>query len=167
MDISILLVLSKLRVALCPLSLLLCFVISIIKDVHLRLTVELHTMPRGPRRAPPSALRLVQGPLPPRATPKHTLPSLPCPAFRPDAILPHGPIPQSRIRRADSMRATFPDLPPLDLEIANTYRSSSSTPTSPISGHRSRGPWNHSSSISVQVDIDSLIALPKPAAFCL
>ncbi|KAG2041561.1 hypothetical protein BDR03DRAFT_727162 [Suillus americanus] len=126
-------------------------------------------MPRGLRRAPPSALRLVQGPLPSRATPKHTLPSFPCPAFQPEATLPHGPMPQSRMRRADSMRVTFPDLPPLDLEIANTYRFSSSTPTSssPTSGHRIRGPWNHSSSISVQVDIDSLIALPKPAALCL
>ncbi|KAG1759405.1 hypothetical protein EDD22DRAFT_142686 [Suillus occidentalis] len=126
-------------------------------------------MPRGPRRAPPSALRLVQGPLPPRATPKHTLPSFPCPAFQPEAILPHGPMPQSRIRRADPIRLTFPDLPPLDVTIAATYRSSSHTPTSssPTSGYRIRGPWNHSSSISVQVDIDSLIALPKPAAFCL
>ncbi|KAG2076056.1 hypothetical protein BDR04DRAFT_815317 [Suillus decipiens] len=126
-------------------------------------------MPRGPRRAPPSALRLVQGPLPPRATPKHTLPSFPCPAFQPEAILPHGPMSQSRIRHADPMLPTFFDLPPLDLVIAGTYRSQLSTPTSslPTSGHRIRGPWNHSSSIGVQVDIDSLIALPKPAAFCL
>ncbi|KAG1796807.1 uncharacterized protein HD556DRAFT_286824 [Suillus plorans] len=122
-------------------------------------------MPRGPRRAPPSALRLVQGPLPPRAAPKHTLPSLPCPAFQP---LPHGPIPQSRIHRSDSMRPTLSDLPPLDIEIANTYRSSSSTPiSSSPTEHRIRGPWNHSSGISVQVDIDSLIAFPKPAALCL
>ncbi|KAG2158064.1 uncharacterized protein EDB93DRAFT_743153 [Suillus bovinus] len=123
-------------------------------------------MPRGPRRAPPSALRLVQGPLPPRAAPKHTLPSLPCPAFRP---LPHEPIPQARIQRSDSIRPILSDLPSLDVEIANTYSSSLFTPrsSSPTSGHCIRGPWNHSSSISVQVDIDSLIAFPKPVAFCL
>ncbi|KAG2149298.1 hypothetical protein DEU56DRAFT_881348 [Suillus clintonianus] len=125
-------------------------------------------MPRGPRRPPPSALRLVQGPLPPRATPKHILPSFPCPAFQPEAALPHGPMPQSRTRRADPARLTFPDLPPLDVEFANTHsRSGSSTPTSsPTSGQRMRGPWNHSSCISVQLDINSLIALPEPVAFC-
>ncbi|KAG0706380.1 hypothetical protein DFH29DRAFT_798435 [Suillus ampliporus] len=125
-------------------------------------------MPRGPRRPPPSSLRLVQGPLPPRSTPKHALPCLPCPAFQPDATLSHRPMSQPRTRHADPTRITFPDLPQLDVEFADAYRSASSTPTSsPISGKRIRGPWEHSSGIMVLVDVDSLIALPKPAAICL
>ncbi|KAG1749116.1 uncharacterized protein EDB91DRAFT_1047164 [Suillus paluster] len=125
-------------------------------------------MPRGPRRPPPSSLRLVQGALPPRWTPKHTLPSLPCPSFQPDVTLAHRPMPQPRTRHVDPVRLAFPDLPPLDVEIVNTYRSASSTPTtSPISGKHIRGPWDHSSGITVLVDVDSLIALPKPAAICL
>ncbi|KAJ8593898.1 hypothetical protein M405DRAFT_785325 [Rhizopogon salebrosus TDB-379] len=123
-----------------------------------------------PRRPPPSSLRLVQGPLPPRTAPRHTLPSIPCPAFQPEAMLPRGPAPSPRTRRADPARLAFPDLPPLDVEIATIYRSTSSTPTSslsPTSEKRIRGPWEHSNCISVQVDVDSLLAFPKPAAVCL
>ncbi|OJA12042.1 hypothetical protein AZE42_02046 [Rhizopogon vesiculosus] len=126
-------------------------------------------MPR--RRQPPSALRLMQGPLPPRTAPRHTLPSLPCPAFHPEASLPRGPAPSPRTRRADPARLAFPDLPPLDVEIATICRSASSTPTtlssSPTSEKRIRGPWEHSGCISVQVDVDSLIAFPKPTAVSL
>lgn len=121
-----------------------------------------------PRRPPPSALRLVQGPLPPRYVPKHTLPSLPCPAFQPEASLPRKPLPSPRSRRADSVQLTFPNLPPLDAEIATICRSASSTPTSsPTSEKRIRGPWEHSGCINVQVDVGSLLAFPEPAALCL
>ena len=55
-------------------------------------------MPR-PRRAPPTSLRLHQGPMPSRGQPKHTLPSLPRPAFSPPAST----------RRSDT-RSASPDI---------------------------------------------------------
>ncbi|KAJ3881482.1 hypothetical protein F5051DRAFT_106447 [Lentinula edodes] len=42
------------------------------------------------RRAPPSPLRLVQGPTPPRSAPKHTMPSVPRPTFCPPMIVSRG-----------------------------------------------------------------------------
>jgi hypothetical protein len=39
-----------------------------------------------PRRPPPTSLRLVQGPLPSRAEPKHTLPSFPRPVVVPNDV---------------------------------------------------------------------------------
>ncbi|KIJ17085.1 hypothetical protein PAXINDRAFT_167886 [Paxillus involutus ATCC 200175] len=118
------------------------------------------------RRSPPSALRLFQGPLPPRSQPKHTLPSIPLPAFHPEAALPYGPTPALRSRPTH----TFPDLPPLDLELAAICRPSSSgnssSTSSPTSSptKRLRGPWDDSSSVGLVVDVDSILVMPKPAA---
>lgn len=49
------------------------------------------------RRPPPSSLRLVGGPLPARSRPKHTLPSLPRPAFHPKVTPMPGPKPRRRV----------------------------------------------------------------------
>ncbi|KAH9829152.1 uncharacterized protein C8Q71DRAFT_791390 [Rhodofomes roseus] len=49
-----------------------------------------------PRRQAPSPLRLVQGPLPKRGQPKHTLPSLPRPALHPPSRASQGPVPRKR-----------------------------------------------------------------------
>ncbi|EPT05415.1 hypothetical protein FOMPIDRAFT_1021255 [Fomitopsis schrenkii] len=49
-----------------------------------------------PRRSAPTPLRLVQGPLPKRGEPKHTLPSLPRPAFHPPSRVSQGPVPRER-----------------------------------------------------------------------
>ncbi|EIW85355.1 hypothetical protein CONPUDRAFT_162563 [Coniophora puteana RWD-64-598 SS2] len=129
-----------------------------------------------PRRAPPSALRLVQGPIPPRSQPKHVMPCLPPPAFCPEEAMPRGPSPPPRSRRFGQVVLRSMELTPLDMPFdfeANSSRTSLalSTPTSSPSsspvGMRIRGPWEHSSSISeqLQVDIDSLLAMPKPAAY--
>ncbi|KAF9234776.1 hypothetical protein BU15DRAFT_52118 [Melanogaster broomeanus] len=120
-------------------------------------------------RGPPSALRLFQGPLPPRHQPKHTLPSVPCPAFHPEAFLLRGPALPHRSRQSSPSQLSFPDLPPLDLELAAIGRLSSSGNSSPTSspssvGKRLRGPWDNSSSIGLRVDVDSILAMPKPAA---
>ncbi|TCD68227.1 hypothetical protein EIP91_011296 [Steccherinum ochraceum] len=62
-----------------------------------------------PRRPPPSALRLVQGPLPHRARPKHTLPSLPRPAFYPKIHVPRtGPTPRKRAQEALVLETQVP-----------------------------------------------------------
>ena len=66
-----------------------------------------------PRRAPPTPLRLYQGPLPPRSRPKHTLPSLPCPTFRPRLLAMGAPNPRSRAQSIDDLlsphsRVMFP-----------------------------------------------------------
>ncbi|KAF9228774.1 hypothetical protein BS17DRAFT_772498 [Gyrodon lividus] len=117
------------------------------------------------RRGPPSALRLFQGPLPPRSQPKHALPSIPRPAFHPEGTHPRCPTPARR-----SAHMTFSDLPPLDLEVAAICKSSSngnSSPTSPPTSSpnkRLRGPWDDSSSIALVVDVDSILAMPKPVA---
>ncbi|KIK95859.1 hypothetical protein PAXRUDRAFT_139761 [Paxillus rubicundulus Ve08.2h10] len=115
------------------------------------------------RRGPPSALRLFQGPLPPRSQPKHTLPSIPLPAFHPAAALPHGPTPAPRSRPT---HVISPDLPPLDLAVIcgpNSSGDLSSTPTSSPT-KRLRGPWDDSSSVALVVDVDSILAMPKPVA---
>ncbi|KZT74234.1 hypothetical protein DAEQUDRAFT_295721 [Daedalea quercina L-15889] len=49
-----------------------------------------------PRRLAPTPLRLVQGPLPKRGEPKHTLPSLPRPVFHHPSRASQGPIPRER-----------------------------------------------------------------------
>ncbi|KAF8556903.1 hypothetical protein OG21DRAFT_506075 [Imleria badia] len=121
------------------------------------------------RRGPPSSLRLVQGPLPPRTQPKHTLPCVPRPVFQPEAFLLRSPAPALRTRQADPSHLIFPDLPPLSLELATICRPSSSgnsTPTSSPSSptKRVRGPWDDSSCFNFVVDVDSILALPKPVA---
>jgi len=50
------------------------------------------------RRLPPTSLHLIQGPLPVRSKPKHTLPSLPRPAFYPKVHVPKDG-PEVRARR--------------------------------------------------------------------
>ncbi|KAJ7074346.1 hypothetical protein C8F01DRAFT_1100209 [Mycena amicta] len=73
-----------------------------------------------PRRSPPSSLRLVQGPVPPRSyvgcvlrlvtpaddnrVPKfgHTLPSVPRPTFSQPAMVVRGPAPRQQASRQES-----------------------------------------------------------------
>ncbi|KIJ60601.1 hypothetical protein HYDPIDRAFT_116897 [Hydnomerulius pinastri MD-312] len=125
------------------------------------------------RRSPPTALRLVQGPLPPRTQPRHTLPSIPRPAFLPLDSLPRGPTPPPRTRQTSPAHLLFSDLPPLNLELASICRPSSSGSSSPTSasssptseripGKRLRGPWDDSGSVGLVVDVDSILAMPKP-----
>ncbi|KAG9318147.1 hypothetical protein JVU11DRAFT_220 [Chiua virens] len=113
------------------------------------------------RRGPPSTLHLFQGPLPPRSHPKHTLPSLPHPVFRPEGSLSRDPCSLPRARQA------VPDhiISPLALELAAICRSSGSTPNSP--NKRRRGPWDDSACFEVTVDVDSILAPPKPVAMGL
>ncbi|KAI6036887.1 hypothetical protein BKA83DRAFT_684368 [Pisolithus microcarpus] len=105
-----------------------------------------------PRRPPPSALRLFQGPLPPRSEPKHRLPSVPSPTFYPKGALP--PV-------CARMACTEPTRPSLDI--------SGSSPTSNpcCATKRRRGPWDDSSSVDLRVDVDSLLAVPKPVVVCV
>ncbi|EFI28420.1 hypothetical protein CC1G_13954 [Coprinopsis cinerea okayama7 len=91
------------------------------------------------RRPPPTALRLVPGPVPPRNAPKYTLPSLPW------------PIHTEASNRPEKRRVM--DLPPIQLSM-------------PVAGSEKsklRGPWDHSSSISVEIDVERLLAPLKPA----
>lgn len=121
------------------------------------------------RRGPPSSLRLVQGPLPARSQPRHALPSVPRPVFHPEAFLSRGPAPAPRTRQANPSHLIFPDLP-LTLELAAICRPSSSGNSTPTSSptwsptKRVRGPWDDSSCFDFVVDVDSILALPKPVA---
>lgn len=122
------------------------------------------------RRAPPSSLRLFQGPLPPRSQPKHILPAVPRPVFRPEASLPWAPAPLPRTRQANPDHLIFPDLPPFSLELAAICRPSSSGNSTPTSSptysptKRVRGPWDDSSCFKCVVDVDNIVALPLPVA---
>ncbi|KAI0646789.1 hypothetical protein C8Q79DRAFT_587086 [Trametes meyenii] len=63
-----------------------------------------------PRRSPPTPLRLHNGPLPARGKPKHTLPSLPRPAFCGPAPSQHaGPVPRARMQHTELPALVIPD----------------------------------------------------------
>jgi len=124
-----------------------------------------------PRRPAPSPLRLVDGPLPRRGKPKHTLPSIPRPAFHPPTRLTEGAAPRERARSFTPEPAlprehtTLSELPPLAIPLlsgsssptSSSYsgstvgrRSRTSSESSRLSGERSRlsmdevkvhGPW--------------------------
>ncbi|PPQ70280.1 hypothetical protein CVT24_000843 [Panaeolus cyanescens] len=91
-----------------------------------------------PRRSPPSSLRLAQGPTPSRDTPKHRLPSLPMPAFQVRAA-------DENIIRANAGQPRRRAEDEVKLAVVNKEPG------------RLRGPWDHSGSISIRVDVDSLL----------
>jgi len=114
-----------------------------------------------PRRPPPSALRLHPGPTPPRSWLKHTLPSLPRPAFYPPKL-------------------ALPDRVALVPESTTQSRSSSPVDSSSSSRRSSidqeeeyqqpqgrilRGPWDRSRNFAEStVDVSGLVRAPKRAA---
>ncbi|KAJ7632262.1 hypothetical protein FB45DRAFT_911987 [Roridomyces roridus] len=104
-----------------------------------------------PRRPPPTSLKLVQGPCPPRSTPRHRLPSVP----RPTALVSSEP--------AVITRGLVPPQQ-LDLHISiPTSLPTAVLSSSPLSGRGSmRGPWDHSGSISL--DVSTLLTPLEPVA---
>ncbi|KAG6833493.1 hypothetical protein H0H87_006065 [Tephrocybe sp. NHM501043] len=100
------------------------------------------------RRAPPSSLRLVPGPTPPRNAPKHTLPSLPQPTFH--------PAPAVKQATTQGRSRSFL-LPSLDIVL-------SERPRSPQTTQKIRGPWDHSGCIAVSFDVENLLAPLQPVA---
>lgn len=118
------------------------------------------------RRAPPTALRLVTGPIPPRSRPKHSLPSVPPPTFHPIPASSSQPIPRPALERRTRINLThFPSMDNL-----NFYGNGSGN-SSPVSagscstkGKVTRGPWDHSGSISMEFDVERVLAPPKPVA---
>lgn len=116
-----------------------------------------------PRRPPPSALRLFQGPLPPRSEPKHRLPSVPSPTFYPKGALPRQPSPPPGVK-PNFARVACSELTRLGPEISMYGPSPTSSPC--CTTKRRRGPWDDSSSLDLHVDVDSLLAVPKPVVVC-
>lgn len=143
------------------------------------------------RRRPPTALRLITGPLPPRSKPRHTLPSLPRPTFHTKAAQAKGsgPLPRPRVNeliplgvvsntpsKTPPVREVCHDLPlsfgidgtgPSDDESEPSSPSSdvsSSEEVSPQPSRRIRAPWNHSSAIRVPFDVSAVIQPPRAAA---
>ena len=142
-----------------------------------------------PRRPPPSPLRLVEGPLPSRRQPKHTLPSVPRPAYHLPIPVVQGPMPRPRARPVSGpVELDLPvfvelDMLPSRLSIGSMGRRSSSDsgmsspvsassrgsgsdsgPPSPSSELSLRGPWVHSSSIKIPFDVSAVLPPPKRAA---
>ncbi|KIP10334.1 hypothetical protein PHLGIDRAFT_125677 [Phlebiopsis gigantea 11061_1 CR5-6] len=135
-----------------------------------------------PRRPPPTPLRLVNGPLPPRRQPKHTLPSLPRPAFYPPIAVIQGPVPRPRATSISgdlvepALELSLPEDIAFGLSLTSMSRRSStdsvmssrrssmvSGPPSPALELKSRGPWDHSSSIQIPFDVSAVLLPPKPA----
>ncbi|KAH9901108.1 hypothetical protein C8Q73DRAFT_786507 [Cubamyces lactineus] len=147
-----------------------------------------------PRRSPPTPLRLHNGPLPPRGKPKHTLPSLPRPAFHGPAVLatPNGPVPRARMTHTELPALIIPDaataaLPATIPGLFTTSALETGLPSSPTSAESSasgssaggrssleggrkksrerlRGPWDHSGAIQVPFDVGAVLPPPRPVA---
>ncbi|KAF8078168.1 hypothetical protein FPV67DRAFT_38451 [Lyophyllum atratum] len=110
------------------------------------------------RRAPPTSLRLVQGPTPPRNAPKHTLPSVPRPAFH--------PTPAAKQTAPIRSRSQSFLLPCLDMAGSATTLESDVYPRSAVIT-KVRGPWDHSGCIAVEFDVENVLAPLKPVAISL
>ncbi|KAJ7582511.1 hypothetical protein C8J56DRAFT_954956 [Mycena floridula] len=128
-------------------------------------------MTRGTRRSPPTALRLITGPTPPRSTPKHTLPSVPRPTFHSPSTIPRGPSspPRRQLTTLPQPGLDSPSDYPTSLFTPTGYDSTtSSTPSStasfsPRSSPKAlRGPWDHSGSILVPIDLEHCLTPLKP-----
>ncbi|KAI0362745.1 hypothetical protein OH77DRAFT_81505 [Trametes cingulata] len=142
-----------------------------------------------PRRSPPTPLRLHNGPLPARGQPKHTLPSLPRPAFHGPTPSFSGPVPRARMVHTELPPIVIPDVPVIPgsgaaipgLFTAAETGSGPSSPTSSasstsslgsggsVSGRKKsrevlRGPWDHSGAIHVPFDVGAVLPPPRPAA---
>lgn len=147
-----------------------------------------------PRRPPPTPLRLYVGPLPPRSQPKHTLPSVPRPAYA--ASMSKTKSREHDVKAIDLLTmlpCTATDPPPAIINfasqdgIAGHRRRLSGSPTlrgsegvlhmgSSRRGSlesmrqetenqvRYRGPWDHSASIKLPFDISTVVTPPMPVA---
>jgi len=105
-----------------------------------------------PRRSPPSALRLTTGPIPSLNQPKYKLPTVPRPTFyRPPAVA-RGPAP-------DTICVKTPARPRTAADIASPSGS-------PMSGNGMimRGPWDHSGSIELPIDVEAMLTPLKRVA---
>ncbi|KAF9452831.1 hypothetical protein P691DRAFT_696150 [Macrolepiota fuliginosa MF-IS2] len=121
-----------------------------------------------PRRPPPSSLRLVPGPLPARSVLKHSMPSVPRPTLLAPASSSRGPSPCLRqipstegLPRVDTQGFAGSQSPVMNggspvLALAPTQRTS--TPKI------QRGPWDHSGTIPLPFDVESMITPLKPVA---
>ncbi|KAJ7871515.1 hypothetical protein B0H14DRAFT_2345176 [Mycena olivaceomarginata] len=107
-----------------------------------------------PRRSPPSSLRLWVGPVPARSIPKHTMPSMPRPTWAQPAALARGPSPRPQAGHKEDpvLAVKFSEIP------------SHLLPPTPSSQGSMRGPWDHSGSIQLPMDVESLLSPLKPAA---
>ena len=124
-----------------------------------------------PRRPPPTSLRLVTGPTPPRHKPKHVLPSIPLPTFYPlrvkESDLQAAAARQTMERR---QMMAHRELPTLDIPLPYGSGSCNTSPVSAGSmreegrGKIIKGPWDHSGCILVDFDVESVLAPLKPVA---
>ncbi|KAI0928233.1 hypothetical protein AcV5_005862 [Taiwanofungus camphoratus] len=109
-----------------------------------------------PRRPAPTPLRLIEGPLPSRGQPKHTLPSFPRPAYHPPVHIVRGPAPRKRALVILEPEEPHPhmshaQLPPLAIPAEEGYEIVASSPTSAGSGS-SEGQRSRASGNSVRTD---------------
>lgn len=87
-----------------------------------------------------------------RSAPKHTLPAMPRPTFYPPHSVGKGPSPPARGLHCLGMASNY----------SNSSRSSVTRRSESV--RIRRGPWDHSGSVRVPIDVDHLLPLPKPVA---
>src|SRR5882762_8682864 len=101
-----------------------------------------------PRRPPPTPLRLVNGPLPPRSRPKYTLPLVPRPTFFRPPMVVRGPAPRTR-QQALEIAANTDDGGPRATRSQLLHftilaeASDGSNLYSADTSQSARGPWDH------------------------
>ncbi|KAJ3788738.1 hypothetical protein GGU11DRAFT_790208 [Lentinula aff. detonsa] len=116
------------------------------------------------RRGPPSPLHLAQGPTPPRSAPKHTMPSVPRPTFRPPMIVSRRLTvrPRASALQVEVVMEEIKSASLSPLSACISARSSGSISESPTT-LRVRGPWDHSASIILPFE-EGKILVPLKAA---
>jgi hypothetical protein len=132
-----------------------------------------------PRRQAPTSLRLwpVTAPLPGRGESKYQLPSFPGSTFQKPTPQEQAARPRSRDVSPSEERRDW--LPPLANPGWQGSEGRGSTERESMDGRVSsfsalpalvprrkhvRGPWDHSASISLQIDVESILPAPQRAA---
>ncbi|KIK63764.1 hypothetical protein GYMLUDRAFT_40829 [Collybiopsis luxurians FD-317 M1] len=112
-----------------------------------------------PRRGPPSPLRLAQGPTPARSVPKHTMPSVPRPVFTPPMIVSRGANARPRVSTLQ-VDVVMEEIKSCYGPVGDQSQGSILETAREL---RIRGPWDHSGSISAQLERGRVLAPLKAA----
>ena len=117
-----------------------------------------------PRRPPPSSLILLPftQPLPPRRKPKHTLPSIPKPTFyHPAVVSRRGPTPRQVAPRHSEDNLSSLLAQAQSMQMPHAVKDHEDLMKK---GKSVRGPWDHSGSIRLRFDVESVLSPLKPVA---
>jgi len=122
------------------------------------------------RRPPPTALHLVSGPLPPRNKPKHTLPSLPRPAFYPKAHKPKDGAEARARRKAKDVtlveeHLTYQDVQPIIIPSFSSSLRSHNGSTASLDSSSDGSSSGNSSPVSEAGSFHHYHSAPSPVSY--